>query len=71
LDRLRPNPETLSTSINSGTHLKTTVLLQQDTIEDVAFARAILSDDSNNCEVAAFGIDAGKQINSLLVYPKH
>jgi hypothetical protein len=51
LNEFGPAPETLGAGIDGGSDFKAGVLVEQDPIEDVAFASAVLSDDGHDAEM--------------------
>ena len=67
LNQLRPYPESFGASVNGRSHLESIVLIEEDSVKDVALSSSIFSDNSYYGDVF-FLVGLVEPIDGFLVY---
>lgn len=67
LNKLRPYPQTFGTSIDGRADLKTIILIKKHSVKNVAFARSVLSNDSNDTDMFLLIDLSAEPFNGFLV----
>lgn len=67
LNKLRPYPQAFGTSIDGRADLKTIILIKKNSVKNVAFARSVLSNDSNDTNVFLLIDLSAEPFNGFLV----
>lgn len=66
MNEFGPDPKTFGARIDSGSNFESIILIEEHSIEDIAFPRSVFSDYGDDCDVL-FLIGLKEPIDSLLI----